>query len=104
MIEDGPKPAMPTTRKLAANAPVNLVIYKITDVAGDVWERYKGTQEPLWQIQLSQDSARPITYQMRDRFSDFLRTTDGVPNTLQELQDECGIRLVIGDKNVFLSA
>ena len=95
---------MPTTRKLAANAPVNLVIYKITDVAGDVWERYKGTQEPLWQIQLSQDSARPITYQMRDRFSDFLRTTDGVPNTLQELQDEYGIRLVIGDKNVFLSA
>ncbi len=68
MIEDGPKPAMQTTRKLAANAPVNLVIYKITDVAGDVWERYKGTQEPLWQIQLSQDSARPITYQMRDRF------------------------------------
>ena len=76
MIEDGPKPAMQTTRKLAANAPVNLVIYKVTDFAGDVWERYKGTQEPLWQIQLSQDSARPITYQMRDRFSDFLRSSN----------------------------
>ena len=73
------------------------------DIAGDVWERYKGTQDPLWQIQLSQDSARPITFQMRDRFSDFLRTTDGMPNTLQEMQDECGIRLVVGDKNVALS-
>ena len=30
VVEDGPKPPPQTTRKLAANAPVNLVIYRIT--------------------------------------------------------------------------
>ena len=99
VIETGPKPPAQMTRKFAANAPVNLVIFKVSDAAGDVWERFKGSDEPLWQLQLSQDSARPLTYQFRDRFSDYLRSTKDVPDTLQELQDECGIRLVVGDKN-----
>ena len=99
VIEDGPKPPAQMTRKFAANAPVNLVIHKVSDAAGDVWERFKGSDEPLWQLQLSQDSARPLTYQFRDRFGDYLRSTKDVPDTIQELQDECGIRLVVGDKN-----
>ena len=101
MVEDGPKPPAQLGRnKFAANAPVNVVIYKISDIAGDVWERYKGSEEPLWQLQIAQDSARSITYQWRDRFADYLRTTAEVPSTLQDLQEECGIRLVVGDKNV----
>ena len=63
IVEDGPRPAAQTVRKFAANAPVNVVVYKMTDIAGDIWERYKGSEEPLWQIQLAQECARPITYQ-----------------------------------------
>ena len=100
MVEDGPKPPAQLGRKFAANAPANVVIYKISDIAGDVWERYKGSEEPLWQLQIAQDSARSITYQWRDRFADYLRTTAEIPSTLQDLQEECGIRLVVGDKNV----
>ena len=98
-IEDGPKPQVQNTRKLSATAPVQIVIYKTTDSAGFLWDRFKGTEQPLWQIQISHDTPRPITYHFRDRISDFLRTSDGLPDTLRELEDECGIRLLIGDLN-----
>ena len=101
-IEDGPKPSPQNTRKLSASAPVQIVIYKTTDSAGFLWDRFKGTEQPLWQIQISHDTPRPITYHFRDRISDFLRTSDGLPDTLRELEDECGIRLLIGDLNEFL--
>ena len=58
VVEDGPKPAAMVQRKFASNAPANLVIFKMADNAGDVWDRYKGSEEPLWGLQLSQDSAR----------------------------------------------
>ena len=100
VVEDGPKPAAAGAKKYSSNAPVNLVIYKVTDKAGDVWERYKDQDGvPLWMVQISQDSARPITYQFRDRFSDFLRVTEGAPDNLQDLQEKCGYRLVVGDRN-----
>ena len=103
-IEDGPKPPTQNTRKLSATAPVQIVIYKTTDSAGFLWDRFKGTEQPLWQIQISHDTPRPITYHFRDRISDFLRTSDGLPDTLRELEDECGIRLLIGDLNEVLFA
>ena len=61
VVEDGPKPAAAAARKFASNAPVNLVIHKAADSAGDIWERYKGSDEPLWQLQLGQNSMRPLT-------------------------------------------
>ncbi len=40
----------------------------------------------------------PITYQFRDRLGAYLRATENMPDTVLALQDECGMRLVIGDK------
>jgi len=60
---EGPKPTAMVQRKFASNAPANLVIFKMADHAGDVWDRYKGSEEPLWAMQLSQDSARPSARQ-----------------------------------------
>ena len=99
-MEEGPKPPLPSARKFATSGPVNVVVHKISDAAGDVWERYKGSDEPLWQLQIAQDTARSITYQFRDKLADFLRVTPNVPDTIQDLQEECGIRLVVGDRNV----
>ena len=64
---------------------MEVVIYKATDDAGDVWESYKGGEpQPLWQISLTHSAPRPVTYMFRDRFSDFLRSYDKAPSTLQE--------------------
>ena len=62
-MEEGPKPPLPSARKFAASGPVHVVVHKISDAAGDVWERYKGSDEPMWQLQIAQDTARSITYQ-----------------------------------------
>ena len=98
--EDGPKPPKSNSRKLSANAPVEVIIQKYSDSAGDIWEAFRTEKDqPLFQCQIKQDVARSVCYQFRDKFADFLRVTEGVPNTLAELQDTCGIRLLIGDKN-----
>ena len=34
------------------NAPVNICVYKVTDVSGDVWPQFPDTK--LWQIQAPQ--------------------------------------------------
>ncbi len=97
--EDGPKPQKTTFRKLLANAPVEVVIFKYSDCAGDLWETFRTQDEqPLYQVQVKQDVARSICFQFKDKFAEFLRVTDGVPDTLAELQEN-GVRLIIGDKN-----
>ena len=45
------------------------------------------------QVQLAHDAVRPVTYMFRDRFSDFLKQTEGLPD-LNQLQEEGGIRRV----------
>ena len=84
VIETGPKPEKMTTKKLAVDAPVIVCIYKATDHAGCLWESYVGDPQPLWQIQISHEVSRPITYQFRDRFADFLKTCKDAPDTLQD--------------------
>ena len=53
----------------------------------------------MYQCQIRHDVARSITYQFKDKFADYIRSCPNTPDTLAELQDKCGIRLVIGDKN-----
>jgi len=63
------------------------VIYKSTDQAGDIWEKFKGSEaKPLWQVQIGHDVPRPITYFFRDRFADFLKIYKDAPDTLQDSQ------------------
>jgi len=98
-IEEGPKPERPSPKKLSPDAPVVVCIYKATDSAGDMWEAYQGGEaKKLFQIQISHEVPRPITYQFRDRFADFIKTYDKTPDTLQELE-EVGIRVCVADAN-----
>jgi hypothetical protein len=86
VVEDGPKPEKQSPKKLTPGAPVVVCLYKVTDHAGDVWETYKQSEpKPLWQIQICHEVPRPITYQFRDRFADFVKTCKDTPDTLQDL-------------------
>jgi hypothetical protein len=99
IVEEGPKPERASPKKLSPDAPVLVCIYKATDNAGDVWESYQGGDpKKLWQVQISHEVPRPITYQFRDRFADFIKTYEKTPDTLQELE-EAGIRPVVADRN-----
>jgi len=98
--EDGPKPQQqPSNRKLSTNAPVQVAFYKYSDCAGDLWESYKtDDDQPLYQVQIRHEAPRSLCYQFQAKFADFCKNTEGVPDTLAELQEH-GIRLIIGDKN-----
>ena len=51
---DTPRPLQNTPRRLPSSAPVKVVMYKITDDAGDVWDAYQGKGVPLYQVQTAQ--------------------------------------------------
>lgn len=97
------RPATLTTpRRLPTAAPVIVCICKVTDAAGDVWEAYNDRDHKLFQIQIDHAAQRPITFQMRDCFNDFLRSAhadnDVVPNNLRDLEDTVGVRLIVSDR------
>ena len=41
-IEQGPRPTIPSSRRLPASAPVDVCVVKYTDCASDVWDLFKG--------------------------------------------------------------
>ena len=88
--------------RLPAVAPVVVCIYKISDSAGDVWDAYQEQEVPLWQCQVDHAAQRPITFQMRDGFNDFLRAAradnEQMPASVRDLEDAVGVRLVVSDR------
>ena len=98
-VETGPKPQQ-KPKRLPTSAPVNVCMYKVTDDAGDVWDRYPAA--PLWQVQVEHAAQRAVTFQMRDAFNDFLASAHAadstVPPTLQDLENVAGVRLVVADR------
>ena len=86
--------------KLSANSPVQVVVQLYSNCASDLWESFKGQDEQkLWQCQIAHPAPRAVTYQFREKLSTFLHETPGVPDSIQQLQDECGVRFLIGDRN-----
>ena len=101
MMESAPKVARP--QRLPQVASLNIVIYKVTDRAADVWPQYQ--EDPtmkLWQVQLDHAARPSFLFQHRDAFEEFLRQAHAkdtsVPETLRGLEEEGGIRLVIADR------
>ena len=70
-IEVGPKPSTAPRRRPAV-APVQVCIYKYTADAGDAWDVFKGTNVPLWQIQIDHNAQRSITFRLREALNDRL--------------------------------
>ena len=101
-LEQGPRPAQ-TLRRRPASAPVDVCIYKYTDQAADLWDLFHGKDDvPLFQVQVSHEAQRSITFQMRDSFNDFLaiaKNEDGtMPSSMQQLEAVAGVKLVVGDR------
>ncbi len=63
----------PQTQRAVSNAPVNICVYKITDLAGDLWAAFKDTPTKLWQVQLEHDARPSITVNILASFNDFLK-------------------------------
>ena len=101
-VEQGPRPAR-APRRLPANAPVDVCIYRYTDQASDLWDLFRDRNNvPLFQVQISHNAQRGITFSMRDSFNDFLRAAHAadaaLPANVQQLETTAGIRLVVTDR------
>ena len=100
VVENAPNPSATSTQKLSANAPVQVVVQLYSNCASDLWESFKGQDDQkIWQCQIAHPAPRAVTYQFREKFNTFLHETAGVPDSIQQLQDECSIRYILGDKN-----
>ena len=98
---EAPKPAQ-AAHKLPATAPVAVVMYKVTNCAGDVWEQFNGQDVALWQVQVDHPvRARSLCYRMRDAFGDYLRAesekNEALPKTINDLASKAGVRMVVTD-------
>eukprot|EP00973_Karenia_brevis_P004391 601668-Karenia_brevis.AAC.2 len=92
-----------TSRRLPANAPVDVCIYHYTDQASDLWDMFHGKDDvPLFQIQVAHEAQRSIIFQMRQSFNDFLAIAkeedSTMPSNLQQLETEAGVKLVVSDR------
>ena len=75
-------------------------VYPVTDSAGDLWSQYKDTDEKLWQIQVDHDARPSISVNIRRSLEEYLKDSkDGLPETIQKLQSECGIKLTMTGKD-----
>ena len=84
LIVQGPLPPQP--KRQTPTADVEVCIYRFTDDAASVWDDVKGPSVPLYQVQLRHDALNSICVNLYDKFNSFLKTQDGVPQTLVELQ------------------
>ena len=101
-VEQGPRPAQ-APRRLPASAQVDVCMYRITERVGDLWSIFHDKDDlPLYQVQISHQAQRSVTWAMRDSFNDFLRAghsaDNAMPATLQQLESAAGVRLVVTDR------
>ena len=68
-IETGPKPIL-VPKRLPMNAPVDVCIYRVTELASDLWELLQGQDEPLFQVQIRHEQQRAVTYDIRNSFNE----------------------------------
>jgi len=91
----------PITTRPSTSAPVNICVYKVSENAGDLWAMYKESQTKLWQVQIDHDARPSISVNIVRQFDEFLkdnaRTSPGLPDSVQKLQQEAGIKLVLAN-------
>lgn len=96
-----PSRSFATPQRLPVSAPVIMTIYKVTDQASDVWPNFAGTAATLWQMQIKHDAKPSITFDMVGSFNEFLSEArakdETIPASLSELQQSCGVKLVIAN-------
>ena len=89
----------PVATRATTSAPVVICVYKVSDNAGDLWAMYKDSNTKLWQVQIEHDARPSISVSIVRQFDEYLKdnakTTPGMPDSVQKLQQEAGIKLVL---------
>ena len=100
-VEKGPRPVL-APRRLPMTAPVDVCIYRVTELASDLWDLLHGRDNALFQVQIRHEAQRAITFDVRNSFNDFLRAAHRhdprIPNNLSGLERACGVRLIVTDR------
>ena len=66
-MESAPK--RPGASRLAAVAPLNICVYKVTDNAGDAWSQYENVSDAkLWQVQMDHAARPSCLFNLRGSF------------------------------------
>ena len=67
--EDGPKPKKASFRKFSSNAPIEVIIHKYSDCAGDSWQNFRTetTEQALYQVRACSEHETPRAIAMNSR-------------------------------------
>ena len=103
IVTVAPQPKTNQRPRLPSNAPVEVCIYRYCEQASLIWDLLQGKDEfELYQIQITHDAQRAITFSMRDSFNDFLAKAHDedatIPANLQQLEKEAAVKLVTTDR------
>lgn len=89
--------------RLPSNAPVEVCIYCYCEQASLIWDLLQGKDEfKLYQIQITHDAQRSITFGFRNSFDDFLakahEENPAIPANLQQLERDAAVKLIVADR------
>ena len=100
---DGPRREVPHT--IPVSAQMTMVIYKISDRAGDSLPGYSDVQAGLFEVMMEHVASPSILHRMRVEFDGFLRHShhtgadDEAPASLEDLDALAGITLLQAPTN-----
>ena len=98
-----PQPKTNQRPRLPTNAPVEVCIYRYCEKASLLWDLLQGKDDfKLYQIQITHEAQRAITFSMRDSFNDFLakahQENATIPANLQQLERDAAVKLIVADR------
>ena len=98
-----PQPRTTQHPRRPINAPVEVCIYRYCEQASLIWDLLQGKDDfKLYQIQITHDAQRSITFDIRTSFNDFLAKAQAenptIPANLQQLEKEAAVKLIVADR------
>jgi len=103
VVTVAPQPKANQRARHPTNAPVEVCIYRYCDQASLIWDLLQGKDEfKLYQVQISHDAQRSISFDVRNSFNDFLAKSHEenamIPANLQQLEKDAAVKLVVTDR------
>ena len=97
-----PQPKTNQRPRLPISAPVEVCIYRYCDQASLIWDLLQGKDEfKLYQVQITHDAQRSITFDVRNSWNDFLAKAHeenaAIPANLQQLERDAAVKPILAD-------
>ena len=91
VIDDARAATRPSQTRRPETAPLIVAIYEYSKRAGDVWEKFAGTEAALFQIQMKHEARPSALFDMGRGFNEYLRQAHAedasIPESTTQLQD-----------------